>query len=91
MSYLKKLPFDYLKIDRTFVRDIETSTDDRAITNAIITLAHALEMKVIAEGVETRSQLNLLEELQCDTYQGYHCSKPLLPGDVEQMLIKRNR
>ncbi len=77
MNYLKRLPFDCLKIDRAFVRDITHNRDDAAIVTAIITLAHNMGLEVIAEGVETFEQLNFLRDKKCDLIQGYLCSRPV--------------
>ncbi|MDO9141264.1 MAG: EAL domain-containing protein, partial [Methylobacter sp.] len=71
MAYLKKFNIDYLKIDRSFVRDLETDPGDRAIAEAIVVMAHRLGLKVIAEGVETEGQLALLAEAGCEYVQGY--------------------
>ncbi|HYJ18093.1 MAG TPA: EAL domain-containing protein, partial [Burkholderiales bacterium] len=77
LAYLKQLPIDTLKIDRTFVGDIETDADDAAIIQAIIAMAHGLDLRVTAEGVETEGQLAALRRLGCDEYQGYLLAKPL--------------
>jgi diguanylate cyclase (GGDEF)-like protein/PAS domain S-box-containing protein len=77
LAYLKQLPIDTLKIDRTFVRDIETDADDAAIIGAIIAMAHGLHVRVTAEGVETKGQMEALRKLGCDEFQGYLLSKPL--------------
>jgi diguanylate cyclase (GGDEF)-like protein/PAS domain S-box-containing protein len=77
LSYLKKFPIDRLKIDRSFVQDLEHNEEDYAIVRAIIDLAHTLNIVVIAEGVEEDGQRKVLEELQCDIIQGYYYSKPL--------------
>lgn len=71
LSYLKRFPIDVVKIDRSFIADITTDPDDAAIVNAIIAMAHTLEMQVVAEGVETAEQLGLLRSWRCDAAQGY--------------------
>ena len=77
MSYLKKFDIDYLKIDRSFVRDLTTDASDLAIAEAMIVMAHKLGMKVVAEGVETAAQRDLLRSAGCDYAQGYLFSRPL--------------
>src|SRR5688572_13694539 len=81
LASLKRLPIDILKIDKSFVQDVTTDPDDAALVNAIITLAHNLRLKVVAEGVETEEQLRFLQLLRCDEIQGYFFSKPL-PADA---------
>jgi diguanylate cyclase (GGDEF)-like protein len=77
LSYLRKLPAEELKIDRSFVMDIETSADARAVVDAVIHLAHALGLKVVAEGVETERQRDVLIQMGCDELQGYLFAKPM--------------
>jgi diguanylate cyclase len=89
LSYLRRLPLDKLKIDRSFIREIVTSRDDAEIVRAIVTLAHSLHLKVIAEGVETAEQLTFLRSLGCDQYQGYHCSPPLPAAQFIALLPHR--
>ena len=79
MSYLRRFPIDKLKIDRCFVDQMTRRPEDASIVQAIISLAHSLHLKVIAEGVETPEQLALLKELGCDQYQGFHFSPALEP------------
>lgn len=90
LSYLKKLPLDNLKIDISFVRDITSNPDDGAIVSSIVSMAHNLKLRTIAEGVETVEQLNILRLLQCDMAQGYYFCKPSPAEVVETMLAKRN-
>ena len=91
LSYLKGFPIDYLKIDRSFVRELTTDADDAAICNAIIGLAHNLNIKVIAEGVETEAQMNFLRRQGCDEMQGYYFSRPLPALELAQWLATGRR
>jgi len=77
LSYLRRLPLDKLKIDHSFIKEVTTSRDDAQIVRAIVSLAHSLHLKVIAEGVETQEQLAFLRDLGCDQYQGYLRSPPV--------------
>jgi EAL domain-containing protein (putative c-di-GMP-specific phosphodiesterase class I) len=88
LQYLKKLPLHQLKIDQSFVRDIATNSSDRAIVRTIIAMAHSLNMAVIAEGVETEMQLELLLNNGCTDYQGYFFSKPVPLDEVHALLKK---
>lgn len=88
LQYLKHLPMDVLKIDKSFVDDVTTNPDDAAIVMAIVTLAHSLRLKVVAEGVETEEQLNFLQLLTCDEWQGYLFSKPVQTEAFERLLVK---
>uniref|UniRef100_C6E198 Response regulator receiver modulated diguanylate cyclase/phosphodiesterase with PAS/PAC sensor(S) n=1 Tax=Geobacter sp. (strain M21) TaxID=443144 RepID=C6E198_GEOSM len=85
LSYLKRFPLDVLKIDRTFINDITTDPDDAAITLATIEMAHTLKLKVIAEGVETKPQLEFLTKNGCDMYQGYLFSKPVPSTELPRL------
>ena len=86
LAYLKRFPIDTLKVDRAFVRDIIANPSDAAITRAIIFLAHNLNLKVVAEGVETAGQLELLIASHCDEIQGYYFSRPLPPEEATLLL-----
>ena len=86
LSYLKTLPIDCLKIDRSFVNDICSDEDDQKIVQTLISMAHSMEMKVVAEGVEDREQFELLSEYAVDEIQGYLLSKPVDPQTLETML-----
>lgn len=88
LSYLKNLPIDGLKIDRSFVRDLTSDPNDAAIIMAVITLAHSLKLKVIAEGVENEEQLSFLRLLRCDAVQGYFYSRPMPAEAVREWLFK---
>jgi EAL domain-containing protein (putative c-di-GMP-specific phosphodiesterase class I) len=88
LSYLKRFPIDVLKIDRSFVHDITASADDAAIVTAIIAMAHSLDIKVVAEGVETLEQQEFLKQRDCDGIQGYYFSKPL-PVEAFTRLLKK--
>ena len=86
LSYLKHFPIDYLKIDQSFVRDITTNPDDAAITTAIINMAQGLNLRTIAEGVETADQLAFLRLHSCDVVQGYYFSKPVPATEFADIL-----
>ena len=87
LSYLKQFRVNKLKIDRSFIRDIAMHSDDAAITTAIISLAKSLNLKVIAEGVETEAQMSFLREHHCDEIQGYYFSKPITAVEVADRLL----
>ncbi|WP_279384450.1 EAL domain-containing protein [Geotalea toluenoxydans] len=86
LSYIKKLPIQTLKIDQSFVSDIDTNKDDAAIATAVINMARSLRLNVIAEGVETVEQLKMLSDLDCQEMQGYLFSKPVSAEEVTHLL-----
>ena len=86
-SYLQQFPFDVLKVDRSFVRNVTEDSKNAAILMAIIQLAHSLNLKVVAEGVETFEQQEFLRQHQCDMMQGYYFSKPVTANILETMLV----
>ncbi|WP_373280547.1 EAL domain-containing protein [Methylomonas koyamae] len=91
LAYLKLLPLDVLKIDRSFIEDIPHHTDDMEITATIIAMAKNLRMRVIAEGVETAEQLAFLKTRQCDLYQGFLTSAPLCALEFSEFLAAYRR
>lgn len=91
LSYLKRFPIDTLKIDQAFVRDITTNPEDAAISSAIIAMAHRLNLKVIAEGVETEGQLGYLYSQDCDQIQGYYFSRPLPAAEFGKLIAAGTR
>ena len=88
MSYLRRFPIDKLKIDRCFVEEMTRRPEDASIVRAIISLAHSLHLKVIAEGVETPEQLALLADLGCDQYQGFYYSPALSAAQFIDLVRK---
>lgn len=82
LRYLKTLPIDELKIDQSFVREIHTNANDRAIAETIVSMARHLGLKVVAEGVENIEQFTLLKQLGCDRYQGYYFARPVPTGEL---------
>jgi EAL domain-containing protein (putative c-di-GMP-specific phosphodiesterase class I) len=91
MAMVRELPIDALKIDRSFVREINRDMEGKAIINAIIALGRALRLTVIAEGVETREQETFLREQHCDEEQGFLISKPLPPDEFMAFLADQTR
>ncbi len=87
MSVLKRFPIDTIKIDRSFVRDLPDSSEDKAISEAIINMGKALGLTIVAEGVETPEQDKFLRGLACDEIQGFLFSKPVMPDKIAQLLL----
>lgn len=85
LKYLKELPVDYLKIDQYFIKNIGLEESTENIIHSIINMAHALDLKVVAEGVEKKEQLDFLQELDCDYAQGYYFARP----DTKENIIRR--
>jgi EAL domain-containing protein (putative c-di-GMP-specific phosphodiesterase class I) len=86
LNYLKRFPVDRLKLDRSFVRDLETDADDLAIARAVVAMAHGLRLSVVAEGVETAGQLALLADLGCDLVQGWLFSRAVPAEEFARLL-----
>lgn len=91
LNYLKKFPINTVKVDRSFIMDIPESADDKAITSAVIAMAHRLNMEVVAEGVETQQQLDFLVEHDCEYAQGYLFAKPLSLSNLRPMILPNVR
>jgi len=89
MSYLRRFPIDKLKIDRVFISEIASRPEDASIVRAIVSLAHSLRLKVVAEGVETAAQLEFLKAVGCDEYQGYHFSRPLPAYEFDRLIREK--
>ncbi|MBV1921055.1 MAG: EAL domain-containing protein, partial [Pseudomonadales bacterium] len=90
MAYLKRFPINTLKIDQSFIRGLPGDTGDGAIVKATIAIAHALNLTVIAEGVETEDQLEFLKPLHCEEVQGYYFSRPITASSISELLEKGN-
>jgi len=88
LAYLKRYPIDKLKIDRSFVADTPDNADDVAIVTAIVQMARSLQLKTVAEGVETQAQMDLLAEMGCDLIQGFVVS-PALDADATERWLRR--
>ncbi len=91
LTYLKKLPLNYLKIDQSFTADIGNSADARAIVKSVLYLGKTIGLEVIAEGVEEEEQLAFLKEHACPIFQGYYFSKPVSAKEIEKFLTKKKR
>jgi EAL domain-containing protein (putative c-di-GMP-specific phosphodiesterase class I) len=91
MSYLRRFPIDKLKIDKGFISEIISRSEDASIVRAIISLAHSLKLKVVAEGVESTEQLEFLKTLGCDQYQGFHYSKALPVSEFETLVRSKRQ
>ena len=89
LEYLKRFPVDHLKIDRAFIKDVNTDPDDAAIVRAAISMAHGMNLKVVAEGVETEEQLFFLRNLRCDMIQGYLLGVPLPAKDAIALIEEK--
>ncbi|MCV2421165.1 putative bifunctional diguanylate cyclase/phosphodiesterase [Paucibacter sp. DJ2R-2] len=89
LGYLKRLPVSELKLDRSFVRDLETDADDRALASAVLGIGRALGLAVVAEGVETEGQRQILIELGCEEAQGYCFGRPMPPAELQDWLAAR--
>lgn len=86
LTYLKRFPIDAVKIDQSFIRDLTTNSDDAAIARAVIAMSQSLKLKVIAEGVETVEQLQVLRSMECDEIQGYFVSRPVPADELESIM-----
>ena len=89
LAYLRKFPVDILKIDRSFINEISQSNDGEEVITAIIHMSHAMNLKVVAEGVETEAQLRFLQNQNCDYMQGYYFYKPMSSDEVSTLLHRQ--
>jgi EAL domain-containing protein (putative c-di-GMP-specific phosphodiesterase class I) len=87
LSYLKRFPVDFVKIDRSFISELDQVGEDSAIVRAIIAMVHSLELKVVAEGVETQAQMDFLKAHLCDEIQGYLISRPVPAEEFVKLLV----
>ena len=86
LNYLRQFPVNSLKIDQSFIRELGTKEDDLSIVKAIVLLGHSLNMKVVAEGVETKEQYTYLKDNGCDMIQGYYFYKPMPANEIENLI-----
>ena len=91
LAYLRRFPVDVLKIDQTFVRDCVTNPTDQDIIRTIIGLAHSLDLRVVAEGVETIAQMEVLRSMKCDELQGYFIARPMAAAEYRHFLLDKER
>ena len=91
LSYLQRFPLDILKVDRMFVQELESDSGGREIVSAVISLAHALGLEVVAEGVETERQLEILRSLECDFAQGFLFSRPVPAAELRSVVLLGRR
>ncbi len=89
LGYLKTLPVHIVKVDRSFVKDIPDDKDDMAITAAVVAMAHKLNYKVVAEGIEIEEQLQFLRDCNCDYGQGYMFSRPLPANELREFCLEQ--
>ena len=87
LSYLRSHPFDVLKVDKTFVQELDSSPRDRELLRAAVDMAHALDLKVVAEGIETSAQVHWLRDMNCDSGQGYLFCRPVRADDIDRLLV----
>ena len=90
LNYLRNFPFDVIKIDRSFIQDVDSNSMSEQLNHAAISMAHALNISVVAEGVETESQLRILQNLGCDTAQGYYFGKPVPAREMTALLASHH-
>ncbi|MFA6700780.1 MAG: EAL domain-containing protein [Thiomicrospira sp.] len=91
LSYLKRLPINSLKIDRSFVEDLEVNEHDRQLVQAMVAMAHSLHLTVVCEGIENAAQLQFIKQQACEFYQGFYTSAPLSAADFERFMQQSNR
>ena len=91
LAYLSTFPFDKLKIDQSFIRDITSDRTAASLVTSIISMAHSIGVRVIAEGVETEAQMKFLTNYHCDEIQGYYFSRPIPANNFTELIRKQNR